>query len=183
MFPSSYHHGIFRSYCQWQTWCPCKRSRSEVKGHSYIGQNQFSRFRTVTPVWIIIWQWNDVHGLTLLRRGVLFLSRSSVKFQSHTAKIIVDFDPNWAFPDCKSSLNSPMAIKLCNYAHGLKELMRGALLLFNVIRQFSRSRGAKNVNFDPNWTVADCNSSLNIVIALKCCTKLDVVQERCPIVF
>ena len=40
-------------------------------------------------------------------------SRSSVKFQGHTAKKIVDFDPNWAFPDCNSSLNSPMATKWC----------------------------------------------------------------------
>ena len=40
-------------------------------------------------------------------------SRSSVKFQGHTAQKIVEFDPNWAFPDCKSSLNSPMAT---NYA-------------------------------------------------------------------
>ena len=29
----------------------------------------------------------------------------------HTAKKIVDFDPNWAFPDCISSLESPMATK------------------------------------------------------------------------
>ena len=38
-------------------------------------------------------------------------SRSSVKFQGHTAVKIVEFDPNWAFPDCNSSLNSPMATK------------------------------------------------------------------------
>ena len=38
-------------------------------------------------------------------------SRSSVKFQGHTALKIVEFDPNWAFPDCSSSLNSPMAMK------------------------------------------------------------------------
>ena len=36
-------------------------------------------------------------------------SRSSVKFQGHTALKIVEFDPNWAFPDC--NLNSPMATK------------------------------------------------------------------------
>ena len=40
-------------------------------------------------------------------------SRSSVKFQGHTALKIVKFDPNWAFPDCNSSLNSPMAMKCC----------------------------------------------------------------------
>ena len=31
--------------------------------------------------------------------------RSSVKFQGHTAIKIVEFDPDWAFPDCNSSLN------------------------------------------------------------------------------
>ena len=40
-------------------------------------------------------------------------SRSYIKFQGHTALKIVDFDPNWAFPDCNSSLNSPMAMKCC----------------------------------------------------------------------
>ena len=53
--------------------------------------------------------------------------RSSVKFQSHTAKKIVDIDLVWAFPDYNSSLNSPMA--------------------------------------------------------MKCCTKLEIAKERCPIVF
>ena len=37
-------------------------------------------------------------------------SRSYVKLQGHTTLKIVDFDPNWAFPDCNSSLKSPMAI-------------------------------------------------------------------------
>ena len=27
--------------------------------------------------------------------------RSSVKFQGHTVQNITDFDPNWAFPDCR----------------------------------------------------------------------------------
>ena len=39
--------------------------------------------------------------------------RSSVKFQGHIALKIVEFDSNWAFPDCNSSLNSPMAMKCC----------------------------------------------------------------------
>ena len=39
MFPSSYHHKIFRSYYQWQKWRPCKRSRSEVKGQGHRGHN------------------------------------------------------------------------------------------------------------------------------------------------
>ena len=39
MFPSSDHHEIFRSYYQWQKWCPCKRSRSEVKGQGHRGHD------------------------------------------------------------------------------------------------------------------------------------------------
>ena len=66
MFPSSYHHEIFRSYYQWQKPRPYKRSRSEVKGQGHRGK-----------------------------------------------KNIVKFDPDWAFPDCNSSLNSPMATKWC----------------------------------------------------------------------
>ena len=40
-------------------------------------------------------------------------SRSSFKFQGHIALKIIEFDSNWAFPDCNSSLNSPMAMKCC----------------------------------------------------------------------
>ena len=39
MFPSSYHHEIFRSYYHGQKWCPCKRSRSEVKGQGLRGHD------------------------------------------------------------------------------------------------------------------------------------------------
>ena len=35
-------------------------------------------------------------------------SRSYIKLQGHTALKIVKFDPNWAFPDCNSSLKSAM---------------------------------------------------------------------------
>ena len=40
-------------------------------------------------------------------------SRSSVKFQGHTALKSAEFDPDWAFLNCNSSLNSPMATKWC----------------------------------------------------------------------
>ena len=48
-------------------------------------------------------------------------SRSSVKFQGHTALKIVEFDPNWVFPDSNSSLNSPMAMKCCTKLETAKE--------------------------------------------------------------
>ena len=85
--------------------------RSKVKVTEVT--TQLNRFRTVTPVWIQIWWWNDAYSFMLLRRGFLLFFRSSVKLQGHTAQKIVEFDPDWAFPDCNSSLNSPMAKKWC----------------------------------------------------------------------
>ena len=49
------------------------------------------------------------------------LSRSYVKFQGHMALKIVQFDPNWAFPDSNSSLNSPMAMKCYTKLETAKE--------------------------------------------------------------
>ena len=82
MLPSLYHHEIFRSYYQWQKWCLCKSSSSEVIGQGHWGHD---------PTYLI----------------------QSVKFLGHTAKKIVAFDPNLAFPDHNSSLNSPMVMKWC----------------------------------------------------------------------
>ena len=48
-------------------------------------------------------------------------ARSYVKFQGHTALKIVEFDPNWAFPDSNSSLNSPMAMKCCTKLETAKD--------------------------------------------------------------
>ena len=164
--------------------------RSKVKVTEVT--TQLDRFRTVTPVWIHIWWWNDAYSLMLLRRGaLLFLkvirqisrshgsknrqiwpklgvsglyrkfqytnsyemmhtawsrieevpycfSRSYIKFQGHTALKIVDFDPNWAFPDCNSSLNSPMAMKCCTQLETAKErcpiVFQGHLSNFKVTR-------------------------------------------------
>ena len=78
MFPSSYHHEIFRGYYQWQKWCPCKRSRSDIKGRGHRGHpsnfkvtrlkkssilTQIGRFRTETLVWIHQWLRNDAQIL------------------------------------------------------------------------------------------------------------------------
>ena len=75
MFPSSYHHEIFRSYYQWQKWWPCKRSRSKVKVTEVM--TPLGRFWTVTPVWIHILRWNDAYSLMLIRRGALLFFKVS----------------------------------------------------------------------------------------------------------
>ena len=43
--------------------------RSKVKVTEVT--TQLYRFRTVTPVWIHIWWWNDAYSLIMLRRGAL----------------------------------------------------------------------------------------------------------------
>ena len=70
------------------------RSNVHAKGHRLKVKvtevtTQLNRFRTVTPVWIDIWWWNDAYSLMLLGREALL------------------------FPDCNSSLNSPMDTKWC----------------------------------------------------------------------
>ena len=76
MFPSSYHDEIFKSYYHGQ------KARSDVhaKGQGQRSKvkvtevnTQLSRFRTLTPDWIHIWQWNHAHSWKQHRRGaVLF---------------------------------------------------------------------------------------------------------------
>ena len=93
-------------------------SRSFVKFQGRTWQKspiltRIERFRTVTPVWIHWWLWNDAESLKQHRRCPYCFSRSCVKFQGHTGQKITDFDLNWAFPDCNSILNPPMAFKWC----------------------------------------------------------------------
>ena len=48
---------------------------------------QLSRFRTVTPVWIQIWWWNDAYSLMLLRRGALLFFKVICQIsRSHGSK-------------------------------------------------------------------------------------------------
>ena len=59
--------------------------RSKVKVTEVT--TQLNRFRTVTPVWIHIWWWNDAYSLTMLRRGaLLFLKVIRQISRSHGSK-------------------------------------------------------------------------------------------------
>ena len=116
MFPSSYHHEIFN----FQELSPmnksdvhakCQGQRSKVKVTEVT--TQLNRFQTVTPVWIHIWWWNDAYSLMLLRRGVLLFFKVICQIsRSHGSKNRQIW-PDWAFPDCNSSLNLPMTTKWC----------------------------------------------------------------------
>ena len=108
-------------------------------------------------------------------------SRSSVKFQGHTALKIVEFDLDWAFPDCNSYLNSPMATKWCIELES--SIVKVPYCFSRSYVKFQGHTALKIVEFDPNLAFPDCNSSLNSPMAMKCCTKLETARERCPIVF
>ena len=77
MFPSSYHHEIFRRLS------PRTRVRSMQKVKV---TTQLNRFRTVTQVWIHIWWWNDAYSLMMLRRGALFFKVIRQISRSHGSK-------------------------------------------------------------------------------------------------
>ena len=78
--------------------------------------------------------WNNVEEVPYC------FSWSSIKFQTHTGQKFDHFDKNWAFPDCNSSVNSPMALKLCTK---LEVALKNSIF-FKVIHQISRSHGTKN---------------------------------------
>ena len=109
-----------------------------------------------------------------------YFSRPSITFQGHTRQKIVDFDPYSAFLDCNSSFNSPM---VCNDIQTWSSIAK-ALYCFSSIRQISRSHATKKIaDYDPNWAFPDGNSNLNLLMALKWRTQLDVIWKRCPIDF
>ena len=59
--------------------------RSKVKVTEVT--TQLNCFRTVTPVWIHIWWWNDAYSLMMLRRGaLLFLKVIHQISRSHGSK-------------------------------------------------------------------------------------------------
>ena len=59
--------------------------RSKVKVTEVT--THLNRFRTVTPVWIHIWWWNDAYSLMLLRRGALLFFKVIHQIsRSHVSK-------------------------------------------------------------------------------------------------
>ena len=102
-----------RCYYPWQKWCPCKRSRSEVKGQGHSGQNPICPFPDCNSKFKLefIIGYQMMHKAWMGIEEVPYcLSRSYVIFQGHRRQIIVIWV--WAFPDCNSNLNPPMTMKI-----------------------------------------------------------------------
>ena len=107
---------------------------------------QIGRFRTVAPVRIHRWIWNDAQSLMLRRGALLFFKVIRQIPMSHGPK--------------KSSIltqiGRPVWIhqRLWNDAQSLMQPSNGALLFSNVIHQISRSHGTKYCQFRPELSVS-----------------------------
>ena len=66
---------IIVSSWNFQELLPITNVRSMQKVKVTEVTTQLNRFRTVTPVWIHIWWWNDAYSLMLLRRGALLFCK------------------------------------------------------------------------------------------------------------
>ena len=111
--------------------------RSKVKVTEV--NTQLSLFRTVTPVWIHIWWWNDAQSLMLLRRGALLVFKVIHQISRSRFRTVT---PVWIHQ------------WLQNDAQSLKQHRRGALLFFKVICQILRSQGSKNCRIWPKLCVS-----------------------------
>ena len=144
--------------------------RSKVKVTEV--NTQLNRFRTVTPVWIPKWRWNDAYSLMMLRRGaVLFLKVICSISRSHGSKkrqiwpklgvsgLQLQFEFTNGYEMMHKAWSSIEEVPYCFRRSSVK---------------FQGHTALKSVKFDPDWSFPDCNSSLNQLMATKWCTKLEV---------
>ena len=68
---------------------------------------QIGCFRTITPVWIHWWIWNDAQTWSNIEKVPYCFSRSFIKFQGHTGWKIDDFNPIWVRLTGRSQLSNP----------------------------------------------------------------------------
>ena len=144
--------------------------RSKVKVTEVT--TQLNRFRTVTPVWILIWWWNDAYSLMLLRRGaVLFFKVIRQISRSHGSK------NRQIWP----KLGVSGLLLQFEFTNGYEMMHKAWSSIEEVPYCFSRSSfkfhghtALKIVEFYPNLAFPVCNSSLKSPMATKWCTKLEV---------
>ena len=108
-------------------------------------------------------------------------SRSFVNLLYHTGQKIDDFDSNWAFPDCNSSLNSKM--KAYEIMHKAWSGIEDVPYCFS--RSFVNFVGHTGGNIDylaPILAFPDNNSNLNKWMDMKWHAYLLGARKRLPVV-
>ena len=104
--------------------------------------------------------------------------RSSDQFQGSMGQNHADCDPNVAFRDCNFLLELTDCHEMMHIPWSRLDEMPYSFPRSPV--KFQGHTGQKIADFDPNLACPDCNSRLNWPMAMKWCTKLQVVQKRWP---
>ena len=101
---------------------------------------------------------NSQMAITWCTKLEIAQKRCPIVFQGHPShfkvtwdKKITNFDPNWAFPDCNSILNSQMAMKWCTK---LEVAWKRCPIVFQGHLSNLRSHGTKNRRFWPKLGVS-----------------------------
>ena len=83
-----FHHRIITKFSGVITNDQCKvHAKGQGQRSKVKVTTQLNPFRTVTPVWIDIWWWNDAYSLMLLRRGALLFFKVIRQIsRSHSSK-------------------------------------------------------------------------------------------------
>ena len=153
--------------------------RSKVKVTEVM--TPFSRFQTVTPVWIHILRWKDAYSLLLLRRSALLffkvIHQISMAHGSKNHRI-------WP------RLGVSGLLLQFEFTNGYEMMHKAWSSIEEVSYCFARSyiefeghKSLKIFEYDPNWAFPDCYSHLNSPMPTKWYTKLEVAWKRCPVVF
>ena len=160
------------------------KSDVHVKGHGQRSKvkvtevtTQLYRFRTVTPVWIHVWWWNDAYSLIMLRRGaLLFLAATKQLYEwyflSVCPSVRLSVCPSVHLSVCPSVRLSVRLSHLFDYvtiivsSWNFQELSHWtrvrSMQKVKVRGQRSRSQRSR-----PKFSFPDCNSSLNSHMMMK----------------
>ena len=119
--------------------------KSDVQGKGH-GQRWKVKVTEVKINFDLIWailehnsSWNSQMASKRCTKFIVALKRVSGCFQDHPwkfnvtrSKQIANFDLNWAFRNCKSNLNSQMAMKWCRHLCLITALFHRAWQLHNI---------------------------------------------------
>ena len=127
--------------------------RSKVKVTDWEVTTKLNHFRTVTPVWIHIWWWNDAYSLMLLRRGALLFFKVIRQIsRSHGSKNRriwpklgvsgqqLQFEFTNGYEMLRKAWNSKGEMPYCFPRSSIK---------------FQGNTGQNITHFDPNWAFPD----------------------------
>ena len=124
------------------------RQISRLHGQKIADFDQIERFRTVTPIWIHRWIWNDAQSLVKYRGGSLLFSKVIHQISRSQGKKNRRFWPEWSVSGVKLPFE---------FTDGIEMLHKAWCSIEEVPYYFSRSyikfqghRGCKNRWFGSN---------------------------------